>query len=166
MWYHFGTSVEEREQLSKESMQIYSSFLKGIQLNPHNLSLLIESYITRDEIKISREVRESQPKCQIAIICGAYSPQISINESVLTNAKLDPAKTTWMKMSDAGMMLEEKPFQLARVLRLFLQGIGYTLKAYERQRSLMSGTSMPSLILPSTSNSSDSSMHSASLFQC
>lgn len=162
MWYHYGSSVDEREQLSKESMEIYSNLLKGIQLNPHNLSLLIESYITRGEIRICREVRETQPKCQIAIICGAFSPQITINDSVLTNAKLDPAKTTWMKMSDAGMVLEEKPFQMARVLRLFLQGIGYTLKAYERQRALMSGTSMPCLL----GSSSDSSMHSASPFDC
>jgi hypothetical protein len=146
-------------------MQIYGSLLKGIQLNPHNLSLLIESYVNRGEIRISREVRESQPKCQIAIICGDFSPQITINDSVLTNAKLDPAKTTWMKMSDAGMVLEEKPFQVARVLRLFLQGIGYTLKSYERQRALMSGTSMPCL-LPSTSSSSGSSMHSVSPFDC
>lgn len=159
MWYHYGSVVEERDQLSKESMEMYTSLLKGIQLNPHNLSLLIESYINRSEIRMSREQRDTQPKSQIAILCGSYSPQVTIHDSVLTNAKLDPEKTTWMKMSDAGMLLEEKPFQVARVLRLFLQGIGYTLKSYERRRALLSGMSMPCL-LPSAS-SSDGSMNSS-----
>lgn len=155
MWYHYGSAVEEREQLSKESMETYAGLLKGIQLNPQNLSLLIESYINRSEIRMSREQRDTQPKCQVAILCGAFSPQVTINDSVLANAKLDPEKTTWMKMSDAGMVLEEKPFQVSRVLRLFLQGIGYTLKSYERRRALLSGLSMP-CILPSTPSSDGS----------
>ena len=159
MWYHYGTSVEERDTLSKESMEAYRTLLKGIQLNPDNLSMLIEAYISRSELRISRQDRHSQPKCQVAIICGAYSPQTSIEESVLTNAKLDPERTTWMKMSDAGMVLEEKPFHVARVLRLFLQGIGFTLKEYERRRSLLVGSSMPCLL---PASGSDSSMTSAS----
>ena len=112
MWYHYGSSVEERE--SVEGMHTYRSLLKGIQLNPHNLSLLIESYVMRDELRICREARETQPKCPVALICGAFSPSSTIDDSVLANAKLDPEKTTWMKMSDAGMVLEEKPFQAAR----------------------------------------------------
>ena len=168
MWYHFGTTVEKRHALSRETMAMHRNAWKGIQVNPYNLSLLLESYVNRTEINISRENRDSQPKCQTVILVGTYSPQATINESVDLNSKLDPAKTTWIKLSDSGMVLQEQPDAAARVLRLFLQGLGYTLKAFERRRALMAGASMPCLSMESTDSVSTSSINvvTSAVFDC
>lgn len=168
MWYHFGETTEERIDSSKEAMQLYRSVIRGIQINPYNLSLLVESFISRDDLAISRVDRNSQPKCPAVLVVGAYSTQMTINESVYANSKLDPANTTWIKLSDCGMPLEEKPGDMARVMRLFLQGLGYTLKDYEKSiRSRGLGLSMPCLAFtPSsstgTSEGSSSSSHTIS----
>ena len=170
MWYHFGTTVEKRDDMSREAMDLHKSVWKGIQMNPFNLSLFIESYVNRTEVKVSRENRDSQPKCQTVILVGSYSPQMTINDSVDLNSKLDPSKTTWIKLSDCGMVLQEQPDGAARVLRLFLQGLGYTLRAYERRRALMSGTSMPCLSTGSTGTNSFSDVSlnvvTSSIFDC
>ena len=41
------------------------------------------------------------------------------------NGRLDPSNSSWMKISDAGMVLEEQPSKISEALRLFLQGLGY-----------------------------------------
>jgi pimeloyl-ACP methyl ester carboxylesterase len=170
MWYHFGTTVEKRTNQSKESMEMHRSAWKGIQMNPYNLSLFIESYINRTEMNITRDNRDSQPKCQTVILVGDYSPQMTINESVDLNSKLDPSKTTWIKLSESGMVLQEQLDSVARVLRLFLQGLGYTLKAFERRRALMAGTSMPCLSTGSTGTDSVSTSSinvvTSAIFDC
>ena len=66
-------------------------------------------------------------------------------ESVKMNARLNPSNSSWIKLSDSGMVLEEQPHKVAEAFRLFLQGLGYTLKAFDRKRALMTGMSMPCL---------------------
>lgn len=51
------------------------------------------------------------------------------------NARLNPNNSTWMKLGDCGMVLEEQPGKVAEALRLFIQGLGYSLAAFERRRS-------------------------------
>lgn len=143
MWYHFGPASEERVEGAEEIMAGFKSYFRGIQLNPYNLSLFIESYIERSDLKLSRDNGDRQVKCLTAIVCGSLSNQNAIEESISTNAKLDPGRTTWMKLSDSGMVLEEIPYKVSQSFRLFLQGLGHTLKTYERRRALMSGTSLP-----------------------
>lgn len=163
MWYHFGETTEERNDSSKEAMHLYRTAIRGIQINPHNLSLLIESFISRDDLAICRDDRNSQPKCPTVLVVGAYSTQMTINESVYANSRFDPANTTWIKLSDCGMPLEEKPGELSRVMRLFLQGLGYTLKEYEKNiRSRGLGLSMPCLAFTSSSSSTGTSEGSSS----
>ena len=145
LWHHFGTvnAVNEREDLSSEVMEMFRSFYKGIALNPHNLRLFIETYMKRSDLKLTRSRSDKVLKCQTVIMCGSHSP--FVEESVDTNSKLDPKKTTWIKLDNCGMVLDEKPAKVAQSFRLFLQGLGYTLKAYERRRALMSGASLPCL---------------------
>lgn len=143
LWYHFGPYSDERVEGANEIMASFKNSFRGIQLNPYNLSLFIESYIERSDLKLSRDNPDRQLKCLTAIVCGTLSNQTAIEESVSTNSKLDPSRTTWMKLSDSGMVLEEIPYKVSQSFRLFLQGLGHTLKTYERRRALMSGTSLP-----------------------
>ena len=56
---------------------------------------------------------------------GAISP--FVDETVTLNGKLNPINTTWMKIQDAAMILEEQPGKVAEAFRLFMQGQGYCL---------------------------------------
>ena len=56
---------------------------------------------------------------------GDQSPHI--DATVTLNGRLDPALATWMKVGDAGMVLEEQPAKVAEAMVLFLQGLGYSL---------------------------------------
>ena len=58
-------------------------------------------------------------------IVGDHSPHVEA--TVTLNGRLEPALTTWMKIGDAGMVLEEQPQKVAEALVLFLQGLGHTL---------------------------------------
>ena len=59
-------------------------------------------------------------------VVGAYSP--FVEETVTLNGKLNPSNTTWMKIQDAAMVVEEQPGKIAEAFRLFMQGQGYCLK--------------------------------------
>ncbi|TMW44000.1 hypothetical protein DOY81_010920, partial [Sarcophaga bullata] len=48
-----------------------------------------------------------------------------VDDTVTFNGRLDPTNSTWMKISDCAMVLEEQPAKLAEAFRLFLQGEGY-----------------------------------------
>ena len=147
LWYHFGSPSNERVSGSQEIMNTFCKFYRGIQMNPHNLSLFIDSFIQRPDLRIVRDEdpRKTVIKCQTVIIVGGLSPEMRIEESVNTNARFSPINTTWMKISSSGMVLEEVPQKVAQAFRLHLQGAGFTLKAYERKRALMAGASLPCL---------------------
>ncbi|KAI1291798.1 Protein NDRG3 [Halotydeus destructor] len=143
IWHHFGDDPtgKERDGASQDIIELYRSFYRGIALNPDNLCRFISSYAKRSDLKMARGKPERQLKCQSVIVCGSLSPWAE--DTVQTNAKLDPQKATWLKLDGCGNVLEEKPEKVSQAFRLFLQGLGYTLKAYERKRALMSGASMP-----------------------
>ena len=58
-------------------------------------------------------------------LVGSYSP--FVDETVTLNGKLNPTNTTWMKIQDSAMVLEEQPGKVAEAFRLFMQGQGYCL---------------------------------------
>jgi len=68
-----------------------------------------------------------------------------VEETVTMNSRLNPQESTWMKLSDCGMALEEQPGKVVEALRLFIQGLGYALTAYERRRSSLRKMSMASV---------------------
>ena len=51
-----------------------------------------------------------------------------MDATVVLNGKLDPAKCSWMKIRKAGMVLEEQPEKVSEAVKLFIQGLGYTLR--------------------------------------
>lgn len=74
--------------------------------------------------------------CQTLIMCS--SVQIHCDRSFKLMALLNPLQTTWIKTEHL-LVLEEKPEKVCQALRLFLQGIGYSMSTYER-RLKMSAT--------------------------
>ncbi|XP_013119123.1 protein NDRG3 isoform X2 [Stomoxys calcitrans] len=127
MWHHFGRNPEERNH---DLVQVYKQhFERGV--NPTNLAMLINSYIHRNDLNIARtppgtpgtEPSAATLKMPIMNITGALSPHV--DDTVTFNGRLDPTNSTWMKISDCAMVLEEQPAKLAEAFRLFLQGEGY-----------------------------------------
>lgn len=133
MWHHFGSLDEDR---NRDLVQIYRTLFSGKNLNARNLSLLIDSYIKRSDLGITRGDKEKNFKCQVLLMCGALAPHVG--DTVAFNARLNPENSTWMKLSDCGMVLEELPAKVCEAFRLFLQGLGYSLAAYNRRRSSIS----------------------------
>lgn len=131
MWHHFGGVTEE---VNHDLVTFFKDFFSGRKHVNKNLAMLIDSYIRRSDLNIERgSGKERNLKCSTLIISGALSPHV--DDSVNMNGRLDPKVTTWMKLSDCSMVLEERPGKVCEALRLFLQGLGYTLAVFDRRRA-------------------------------
>ncbi|XP_057319969.1 protein NDRG3 isoform X5 [Microplitis mediator] len=125
MWHHFGRGTEERNH---DLAQVYTNYFER-KVNPMNLALLIDSYVRRTDLNIARELDPTRKKdgstlsVPVINITGALSPHV--DDTVTLNGRLDPTNSTWMKISDCGMVLEEQPGKVSEAFRLFLQGEGY-----------------------------------------
>uniref|UniRef100_A0A0K8UHB2 Protein NDRG3 n=1 Tax=Bactrocera latifrons TaxID=174628 RepID=A0A0K8UHB2_BACLA len=127
MWHHLGRNPEERNY---DMVQMFKQhFERGV--NPTNLAMFINSYIHRNDLNITRTppgTPGTQPssctlKMPVINITGALSPHV--DDTVTFNGRLDPTNSSWMKISDCAMVMEEQPAKLAEAFRLFLQGEGY-----------------------------------------
>ncbi|XP_057319992.1 protein NDRG3 isoform X6 [Microplitis mediator] len=129
MWHHFGRGTEERNH---DLAQVYTNYFER-KVNPMNLALLIDSYVRRTDLNIARELDPTRKKdgstlsVPVINITGALSPHV--DDTVTLNGRLDPTNSTWMKISDCGMVLEEQPGKVSEAFRLFLQGEGYVVKS-------------------------------------
>lgn len=130
MWHHFGRNTEERNH---DLVQVYKSYFEK-NVNPTNLSLFIDSYVKRTDLNIHRDHHaptdphgKEKHTLQMPVlnVVGALSPHI--DDTVTLNGRLDPTKSSWMKISDCGMVLEEQPAKVSEAFRLFLQGEGYAV---------------------------------------
>jgi hypothetical protein len=139
MWHHFGKVTDER---NRDLIEIYRNYFTGKTINAHNLALFIDSYIKRTDLGIDRGDKERNFKCSVLVLCGAFSPHVE--DTITMNSRLDPTNSTWMKLSDCGMVLEEQPAKVSEAFRLFIQGLGYALTAYERRRSSLRKMSLSS----------------------
>ncbi|KAG4073716.1 hypothetical protein HA402_000940 [Bradysia odoriphaga] len=131
MWHHFGRNPEERNH---DLAQMYKSHFER-SVNPTNLAMLINSYIHRTDLQIARTPSGSPQaaatlKMPVINITGALSPHV--DDTVTLNGRLDPTNSSWMKISDCAMVLEEQPGKLAEAFRLFLQGEGYAVGALQQ----------------------------------
>jgi pimeloyl-ACP methyl ester carboxylesterase len=128
MWHHFGRLTEERNH---DLVHVYREYFEH-HVNPVNLAMFIDSYILRTDMGITREldpVRKGlsrTAKVPVLNMTGALSPHV--DDTVTFNSRLDPSNSTWMKLQDCGMLLEEQPAKVVEAFRLFLQGNGYALK--------------------------------------
>ncbi|GBP48339.1 Protein NDRG3 [Eumeta japonica] len=116
MWHHFGRSSEDRNH---DLARVYKDCFANV--NPINLSMLIDAYIRRSDLGISRD--NNTIKVAVLNVTGALSPHV--DDTVTFNGRLDPKKTSWLNISDSGMVLEEQPGKIAEAFKLFLQGEGY-----------------------------------------
>ncbi|XP_032689802.1 protein NDRG3 isoform X2 [Odontomachus brunneus] len=125
MWHHFGRGTEERNH---DLVQVYKNYFER-RVNPTNLALFIDSYVRRTDLNITRELDPTRKKEGLTLsvpvmnITGALSPHV--DDTVTLNGRLDPTNSSWMKISDCGMVLEEQPGKVSEAFRLFLQGEGY-----------------------------------------
>ncbi|XP_054156853.1 protein NDRG3-like [Oppia nitens] len=143
MWHLFGDTEFPDRVTDDEAVDMYRRYFGGQFINKRNLGLFIDAYIGRSALDITRDDKQRNFRCSVAVICGQNSAHV--DESVKMNSRLLPSDSTWIKLSDASMVLEEQPHKVAETFRLFLQGLGYTLKAYRKKRALMMGMSMPCL---------------------
>ena len=67
--------------------------------------MLVEQYVWRTDINIEREAKTLT--VSVLNLFGGLSPHVE--DTVTTNGKLSPPKTSWIKMMDAAMVLEEHP---------------------------------------------------------
>ncbi|XP_054274005.1 protein NDRG3 isoform X4 [Macrosteles quadrilineatus] len=131
MWHHFGRGTEERNH---DLVQVYKTYFERF-INPGNLAMFIDSYVRRTDLNMTRNgATLSMPVLNIS---GALSPHV--DETVTLNSRLDPTNSSWMKISDCGMVLEEQPNKVSEALRLFLQGLGYAIQV--GRKKLMSSVS-------------------------
>ncbi|XP_050526398.1 protein NDRG3 isoform X3 [Daktulosphaira vitifoliae] len=135
MWYHFGKGTEMRNH---DLARVYREYFVH-SVHPGNLAAFIDSYVRRTDLGISRSTPTSESssagrrpsmtttlQMPIINVCGALSPHQE--DTVTLNSKLDPTKSSWMKISECSMVLEEVPHKMCEVLRLFLQGLGYAVR--------------------------------------
>jgi pimeloyl-ACP methyl ester carboxylesterase len=152
MWHHFGRVDSDRNH---DLIQIYRKHFSGNSMSGRNLSFLIDSYIKRNDLGIVRGDTEKNIKCPILIMTGHFAPHV--DDTVAFNARLNPHLSTWMKLQDCGMVLEEQPAKVAEALRLFIQGLGYSLSILERRRSSLRKNSASVVSEESSSSNSRAS---------
>lgn len=136
MWHHFGDGAESR---NRDLVHVYRRLFSGQHLNARNLSLLIDSYIRRTDLNLDRSDRTKNIRCPTQLLCGHEAPHV--DESVEMNGRLPADLGTWMKLQDCSMLLEEQPGKVAEALRLFIQGLGYSLSLFNRRLQQRKGSS-------------------------
>ncbi|XP_017772216.1 PREDICTED: protein NDRG3 isoform X3 [Nicrophorus vespilloides] len=141
MWHHFGRNTEERNH---DLVQVYKSYFER-NVNATNLALFIDSYVRRTDLNIQREMDLTKKKEGMTLgmpvinITGSYSPHM--DDTVTLNGRLDPTNSSWMKISDCGMVLEEQPGKVSEAFRLFLQGEGYAIQVGRRPSKISTAPS-------------------------
>ncbi|XP_050992265.1 protein NDRG1a isoform X2 [Labeo rohita] len=98
-------------------------------MNQFNLQLFVKSYNSRRDLEIERPVPGGHInvrtlKCPSLLVVGDSSP--AVEAVVECNTKLDPTKTTLLKMADCGGLPQvDQPGKLTEAFKYFIQGMGY-----------------------------------------
>ncbi|KAM9493090.1 protein NDRG1a [Clarias gariepinus] len=98
-------------------------------MNQYNLHLFVKAYNSRRDLEIERPVpggtiHVRTIKCPSLLVVGDSSP--AVDAVVECNTKLDPTKTTLLKMADCGGLPQvDQPGKLTEALKYFIQGMGY-----------------------------------------
>lgn len=120
MWHHLGSDYTER---AHDLVNIYQHYFEK-DVKASNLAKLVEQYIWRSDIPLDR--LGATLEVPVLNLVGNQSP--FIEDTVIANGRFKPEKTSWIKIQDAAMILEEQPGKVSEAFRLFLQGQGYCLK--------------------------------------
>jgi len=134
LWHHLGSIVKEKGRGHICPAAMFRQYFQA-EVNPCNLAPILQSYVNRSDLKINREktpggkTKPGAPttlEMSVLNIVGDRSPHVEA--TVTLNSRLNPAKCTWMKIQNAGMVLEEQQEKVAEAVGLFLQGLGHTLR--------------------------------------
>ncbi|KAK4828583.1 hypothetical protein QYF61_027673 [Mycteria americana] len=140
-------------------------------MNQTNLHLFVNSYNSRRDLEIERPVPGINVvtlQCPVLLVVGDSSPAVDAvvgmpsllacghmaahylgSYQVECNSKLDPTRTTLLKMADCGGLPQvSQPAKLAEAFKYFVQGMGYipsaSMTRLMRSRTA-SGSSVTSL---------------------
>uniref|UniRef100_A0A3B4Z4D1 Protein NDRG2 n=1 Tax=Stegastes partitus TaxID=144197 RepID=A0A3B4Z4D1_9TELE len=119
-------------------------------MNQANVSQFLRSYNSRGVLEVERPVPGGNInvrtlKCPTLLLVGDNSP--AVEAVVDCNSKLNPTKTTLLKMADCGGLPQvDQPGKVIEAFKYFIQGMGY-----------LSSASMTRLRSRTTSSSSVSS---------
>lgn len=97
-------------------------------MNLENVQQFFAEFERRTDVPIYRPIDPSlldqcTLRCQTLIMVGDQSP--FVEDTVEVNSRLNPQKTHFLKMADAGgMLLEEELFKVSEAIVFFLQGLG------------------------------------------
>ncbi|XP_037329901.2 protein NDRG1a [Pungitius pungitius] len=129
-------------------------------MNQFNLHLFIKSYESRRDLEIERPIPGGifrTLKCPSLLVVGDTSP--AVEAVVECNTKLDPTKTTLLKMADCGGMPQvDQPAKLTEAFKYFIQGMGYMPSA-SMTRLVRSRTASGSSVASFEGNRSRSHTH-------
>ncbi|XP_054247981.1 protein NDRG3 isoform X2 [Indicator indicator] len=124
--HHFG---HEELQANLDLIQTYRLHIAQ-DINQDNLQLFLTSYNSRRDLEIERPVlginenTAKTLKCPVLLVVGDNSP--AVEAVVECNSRLDPTKTTLLKMADCGGLPQVvQPGKLTEAFKYFVQGMGY-----------------------------------------
>ncbi|XP_072521503.1 protein NDRG3a isoform X2 [Salminus brasiliensis] len=126
MAHHFSTDELTDNQ---ELIQTYRLHIAQ-DINQDNLALFCDSYNARRDLGIERPVVGLNEDtintlvCPALLVVGDTSP--AVEAVVECNSRLNPTKTTLLKMADCGGLPQVvQPGKLAEAFKYFVQGMGY-----------------------------------------
>ncbi|XP_034980775.1 protein NDRG1 [Zootoca vivipara] len=155
-WAHALPDMVISHLFSKEEVQNHQDLMHTYRqhiindMNQNNLHLFVNSYNSRRDLDIERPMPGTTVvtlQCPSLLVVGDSSP--AVDAVVDCNAKLDPTKTTLLKMADCGGLPQvSQPAKLAEAFKYFIQGMGYmpsaSMTRLMRSRTA-SGSSVSSL---------------------
>ncbi|XP_042568735.1 protein NDRG3-like isoform X6 [Cyprinus carpio] len=126
MSHHFSTDELTENQ---EIIQTYRLHIAQ-DIDQDNLAHFCHSYNSRRDLEIERPILGLNEntvktlKCPALLIVGDTSP--AVEAVVECNSRLNPTKTTLLKMADCGGLPQVvQPGKLAEAFKYFVQGMGY-----------------------------------------
>ncbi|XP_077070255.1 protein NDRG3b isoform X3 [Siphateles boraxobius] len=163
MAHHFSTDELTENQ---EIIQTYRLHIAQ-DINQDNLALFCQSYNSRQDLEIERPVLGLNEntvktlKCPSLLIVGDTSP--AVDAVVECNSRLNPTKTTLLKMADCGGLPQVvQPGKLAEAFKYFVQGMGYMMRSSAFPHVLLSHLNSESVPTAGMTRLARSRTHSAS----
>ncbi|XP_072317000.1 protein NDRG1-like [Eucyclogobius newberryi] len=150
---------KEEIQTNQDLMATYRHQITTT-MNQSNVSQFFRSYNNRPALEVERPVPGGHItvrtlKCSTLLIVGDNSPVVE--PVVDCNSKLNPTKTTLLKMADCGGLPQvDQPAKVIEAFKYFIQGIGYLSSATMTRLRSRTNSSTSSVEGRSRSRTNDS----------
>ncbi|XP_018618284.1 protein NDRG1b [Scleropages formosus] len=120
--------AKEEIQNNPNLVETYRQYITN-DINQTNLQHFVRSYNSRRDLEIERSLEGENMNvrtltCPSLLVVGDSSP--AVEAVVDCNSKMNPTKTTLLKMADCGGLPQvDQPGKLTEALKYFIQGMGY-----------------------------------------